>query len=147
VFQEWTKRITAKAMQRGYFLTKYGWKYWLSDREIQNPRRLLNWPIQSHGSEILRRAMIDLDEEGFEISMIVHDAVLVHLKRKGCAAQLRKLKSIMSAAAAKVILSPIPVDLKIIRGSFTQDGEHKERWKALYQKLLNAKRGVKKNDS
>ena len=63
VFQEWTKRITAKAMQRGYFLTKYGWKYWLSDREIQNPRRLLNWPIQSHGSEILRRAMIDLDEE------------------------------------------------------------------------------------
>ena len=78
VFQEWTKRITAKAMQRGYFLTKYGWKYWLSDREIQNPRRLLNWPIQSHGSEILRRAMIDLDEEGFEISMIVHLS-LIHI--------------------------------------------------------------------
>ena len=147
VFQEWTKQITAKAMQRGYFLTKYGWKYWLSDREVQNPRRLLNWPIQSHGSEILRRAMIDLDEEGFEISMIVHDAVLIHMKRKGCAARLRKLKSIMSAAAAKVILSPIPVDIKIIRASFTQDGEHKERWNALYQKLVNAKRGVKKNDS
>ena len=147
VFQEWTKQITAKAMQRGYFLTKYGWKYWLSDREVQNPRRLLNWPIQSHGSEILRRAMIDLDEEGFEISMIVHDAVLIHMKRKGCAARLRKLKSIMSAAAAKVILSPIPVDLKIIRASFTQDGEHKERRNALYQKLVNAKRGVKKNDS
>ena len=147
VFQEWTKQITAKAMQRGYFLTKYGWKYWLSDREVQNPRRLLNWPIQSHGAEILRRAMIDLDEEGFEISMIVHDAVLIHMKRKGCAARLRKLKSIMSAAAAKVILSPIPVDLKIIRASFTQDGEHKERWNALYQKLVNAKRGVKKNDS
>ena len=147
VFQEWTKQITAKAMQRGYFLTKYGWKYWLSDREVQNPRRLLNWPIQSHGSEILRRAMIDLDEEGFEISMIVHDAVLIHMKRKGCAARLRKLKSIMRAAAAKVILSPIPVDLKIIRASFTQDGEHKERWNALYQKLVNAKRGVKKNDS
>ena len=144
VFQEWTKQITAKAMQRGYFLTKYGWKYWLSDREVQNPRRLLNCPIQSHGSEILRRAMIDLDEEGFEISMIVHDAVLIHMKRKGCAARLRKLKSIMSAAAAKVILSPIPVDLKIIRASFTQDGEHKERWNALYQKLVNAKRGVKK---
>ena len=89
--------------------------------------------------------MIDLDEEGFEISMIVHDAVLVHMKRKGCAARLRNLKSIMSAAAAK-LFSPIPVDLKIISGSFTQDGEHKERWKALYQKLLNAKRGVKKND-
>ena len=38
----------------------------------------------------------------------------------------------MSAAAAKVILSD-PRDLKIIRASFTQDGEHKERWNALYQ--------------
>ena len=146
-FQTWSQTIIAKAMQRGHFKTKYGWKYWLSSREKANPRRLLNWPIQSHGSEILRRAMIDLDEEGFEISMIVHDAVLIHMKRKGCAARLRKLKSIMSAAAAKVILSPIPVDLKIIRASFTQDGEHKERWNALYQKLVNAKRGVKKNDS
>ena len=56
MFQEWTKQITAKAMQRGYFLTKYGWKYWLSDREIQNPRRLLNWPIQSTAAEILRES-------------------------------------------------------------------------------------------
>jgi len=54
-------------MQRGYFLTKYGWKYWISPNEKINPRRLINWPIQSHGSEILRRAIIDLDEAGFEI--------------------------------------------------------------------------------
>ena len=102
------KRITAKAMQRGYFLTKYGWKYWLSDREIQNPRRLLNWPIQSHGSEILRRAMIDLDEEGFEISMIVHDAVLIHMKRKGCAAQIKKIEIYYECSCSKSYSLPDP---------------------------------------
>jgi len=47
-------------MRRGYFITKYGWRYWLSDRELVNPRQLGNWPIQSHGSEIMRRAMIEL---------------------------------------------------------------------------------------
>ena len=52
---------------------------------MANPRSLGNWPIQSHGSEIMRRAMIELDEAGFEISMIVHDAVLIHMDRKNSA--------------------------------------------------------------
>ena len=144
-FQTWSQTIIAKAMQRGHFKTKYGWKYWLSSREKANPRRLLNWPIQSHGSEILRRAMIDLDEAGFEISMIIHDAVLIHMKRKGCAKRIRLLKKIMSDAAEKVIEAPIPVDTNIIRKTFTQDGEHQERWEALYKKLLNAKSKVLSN--
>ena len=114
-------------MQLGYFLTKYGWKYWISPNEKINPRRLINWPIQSHGSEILRRAIIDLDEAGFEISMIIHDAVLIHMKRKGSAKNIRKLKKIMSDAAEKVIGAAIPVDTNIIRKQFNQDGEHKER--------------------
>ncbi len=118
-------------MQRGYFTTCYGWKYWITDKEIVNPRRLTNWPIQSHGSEILRRAIIDLDEAGFEISMIIHDAVLIHMKRKGSAKNIRKLKKIMSDAAEKVIGAAIPVDTNIIRKQFNQDGEHKERWKTL----------------
>ena len=135
VFQDWSKSIIAKAMQRGYFLTKYGWKYWISPNEKINPRRLINWPIQSHGSEILRRAIIDLDEEGFEISMIIHDAVLIHMKRKGSAKNIKKLKTIMSDAAEKVIGAAIPVDTNIIRKQFNQDGEHKERWEKLYEKL------------
>ena len=135
VFQDWSKSIIAKAMQRGYFLTKYGWKYWISPNEKINPRRLINWPIQSHGSEILRRAIIDLDEAGFEISMIIHDAVLIHMKRKGSAKNIKKLKTIMSDAAEKVIGAAIPVDTNIIRKQFNQDGEHKERWEKLYEKL------------
>ena len=33
-------------------------------------RSLLNWPIQSHGAEILRKALIDLTDENFEAEVI-----------------------------------------------------------------------------
>ena len=144
VFQEWSKAIISKANQRGYFITKYGWKYWLSDREIANPRRLINWPIQSHGSEILRRAMIDLDEKGFEISMIIHDAVLIHCKGKKLRAvinDIKEIKKIMSEAAKKVIGAPIGVDTNLIGRSYQQSGDDKKRWEQLYEKLIKAKSG------
>ena len=144
VFQEWSNAIISKANQRGYFITKYGWKYWLSDREIANPRRLLNWPIQSHGSEILRRAMIDLDEKNFEISMIIHDAVLIHCKKKNLRAMIndiKEIKKVMSDAAEKVIGAPIGVDVELIGESYVQKKEDKKRWEQLYEKLIKAKSG------
>ena len=145
-FFEWTNNLIAKAMQRGYFMTKYGWKYHLSKIEVVNPRRLLNWPIQSHGSEILRMAMKDLDEQGFEISMTIHDAVLIHCSAENKSFSqirnnIRLIQKIMRDAAEKIIGAPINVDVKLIRGSFTQSGEHKIRWDQLYQKLQVAKSG------
>ena len=136
---KWISELIKFAAARGYLETKFGWKYFMSDIEFTNPRRLMNWPLQSHGSEILRRAMIDLYDSGYEISMPVHDALLIHMDRKGCAKKLKKLKTIMSAAAEKVIGMSIPVDIKIIRKGFSQDKEHQLRWDALYQKLLIAK--------
>ena len=128
-------------MRRGYLITKYGWRYWLSDRELVNPRQLGNWPIQSHGSEILRRAMIELDDAGFEISMIIHDAILIHMDRKDCRIKIEALKKIMSAAAYEVIGSEIEVDSQLIKETYQQKGEHKEMWDNLYEKLLKVKKG------
>jgi len=142
-YQIWIQSLKDRAMQRGYFITKYGWKYWLSDREMANPRSLGNWPIQSHGSEILRRAMIELDETGFEISMIVHDAVLILMDKKGCVTKIKALKQIMSSAAYEIIGSEIPVDIEIIKDTFHQKGDHKTMWESLYKKLLKVKGGVR----
>lgn len=145
VYFNWIESLIRASVARGYFETKFGWKYFISDKESTNPRRLMNWPLQSHGSEILRRAIIDLDDKGFEISMPVHDAVLIHMPRKNCAAQIRKLKTIMSDAAKKVIGTSIQVDTKIIRKNFTQGKEHQERWEKLFEKLLIAKRRCTNN--
>jgi DNA polymerase-1 len=136
---EWIDGVIDASVARGYFETKFGWRYYIPDKESVNPRRLMNWPLQGHGSEILRRAIIDLDAVGFEISMPVHDAVLIHMDRKGCAEKIRKLKTIMSEAANKVIGCQIQVDTQIIRSQFFQEKEHQERWQKLYEKLLTAK--------
>ena len=78
-------------------------------------------------------------------SMIVHDAVLIHMDRKNSATNIRAVKQIMSAAAKEVIGSEIPVDIEIIKDSYVQQGEHGEMWNKLYEKLIKVKRGGVKN--
>jgi len=147
---KWNDGVIHEGTLRGHFKTKFGWKYHLTANDVVNPRTLANWPLQSHGSEILRRAMIDIDEAGFEISMPIHDAVLIHMERKGWREMLKKireLKNIMSDAADQVIGWRIPVDVKIIRDQFYQDPEHQKLWDELYEKVLKVKRGVRNPDS
>ena len=79
---------------------------------------------------------------GYEISMPVHDAVLIHIDRKGAREKIENIKSIMSEAANKVIGTHIQVDTKLITHSFRQEKEHQERWNKLYEKLLKAKKEV-----
>ena len=148
---KWNDGVIHEGTLRGYFKTKYGWQYHLTANDVVNPRTLANWPLQSHGSEILRRALIDLDEAGFEISMPIHDAVLIHMERKSPKEMLKKIKemkTIMSEAAKQVIGWRIPVDVKIIRDQFYQDPEHQKLWDELYKKVLKVKNeGVRNPDS
>jgi len=138
----WNNALKARAMAQGFYETKYGWKYHITSEEKTNPRRLTNWPIQSHGSEILRHAHIGLDDAGYEVSMLVHDAVLIHLKQSNWKNYLKKIKQakrIMGQAANKVIGFSIPVDCQIIRKQFYQDNDSQKRWDELYNKLQQAK--------
>ena len=66
---KWIDENIKYSVARGFFETKFGWRFYVSDKEKMNPRTLMNWPLQSHGSEILRQAIIDLDNANFEISM------------------------------------------------------------------------------
>ena len=137
----WIRGLKANAGRRGFFETKYGWKYHFNDESKINPKRLSNYPIQANGGEVLRMAMIDVMENGFDknVSMIVHDALLIHLPRKNLAANIRKIKSLMEKASKKVIGREITVDTKIIRRHFHQESEHRDRWNMLYGKYLKAK--------
>lgn len=140
-YKFWIKGVKVNARRRGFFETKYGWKYHLNDESKVNPKRLSNYPIQANGGEVLRMAMIDVMEGGFDknLSMIIHDALLLHIPRKNLAASVRKIKSLMEKAAEKVIGRKITVDTKIIRKHFYQEDEHQKRWDMLYGKYLKAK--------
>jgi len=125
-FFKWNEAVCCGATSRGYFKTKYGWRYWIP--KVYKPNTLKNWLMQSHGSEILRRAMIAVDEAGIEISMTVHDALLIHVARKGCAKIFTQVRQIMEKAAKDVIGAVIPVEIKIIKKEYKLDGDPQEKW-------------------
>ncbi len=136
----WINAVVSKAMQRGYIKTVFGWTYHLSHSELSNPRSLLNFPIQSHGSEILRKAIINLIDNGHEVSAIVHDAVLIHEPRNNLKERIIEAQEILSNAAYEVIGFKIPTDIRIIRNHFEQDGEEQEKFIRVMKKYYKFKR-------
>ena len=72
--------------------------------------------------------MIAVDESGIEISMTMHDALLVHVDRKGCAGKFKQVRSIMEQAAKDVLGAAIPVEIKIIKKEYKQAGEPQKKW-------------------
>jgi len=52
----------------------------------------------------------------------------------------------MENSAKKVIGQAIPVETKIIRRHFKQEGIHEEKWKQLYSKYSQAKEVYQKTD-
>ena len=48
----WIRGLKANAGRRGFFETKYGWKYHFNDESKINPKRLSNYPIQANGGEV-----------------------------------------------------------------------------------------------
>jgi hypothetical protein len=129
-------------MQRGYIKTVFGWTYHLSHSELSNPRSLLNFPIQSHGSEILRKAIINLIDNGHEVSAIVHDAVLIHEPKTNLKERIIEAQEILSNAAYEVIRFKIPTDVRIIRKHFEQDGKDQEKFNRVIEKFNRFRRKV-----
>jgi DNA polymerase I len=74
-FWRWSQAMVDSALLRGHLDTCFGWRAHLSHKT--RPTSLMNWPMQSHGSEILRLACCFLVEAGLVVVAPVHDAVLV----------------------------------------------------------------------
>ena len=74
----WVNGLVSRTFARGYISTKYGWKLWITNVDKINPRTLSNFPIQAHGSEMLRFAILNLIKNKIEISASIHDGLLIH---------------------------------------------------------------------
>ena len=110
---------------------KYGnWK------PIKNT--LQNWPIQSTGSDVLRMAMLDVQEQGFKVCALVHDAILVELPL-GDERNIKQVQRTMELAAQKIIGIPIRVDCKEIKGNFKQKKKNQQLFETIFQKIREYK--------
>ena len=124
IYFEWIEGIVNRAMARGYISTKFGWRYWLSKTDKIKQTTLFNFPIQSHGSEMLRHALIGLVDKDIEVSALIHDGLMVHCPMSKLAATKLKVKQIMENASKIVLNGNVcPADIEIIKGNYKQEKE------------------------
>ena len=83
--------------------TKYGWRYYFKPGELYNPRTFYNFPIQAHGSEMLRRALIDLTFAGIEVNALIHDGIVITLNKKNFRKEFIQAKEILINASKAIL--------------------------------------------
>ncbi|MDA0996534.1 MAG: DNA polymerase [Proteobacteria bacterium] len=130
IYYKWIENFINDSFLYSKMTTCYGWQRYLSyapkrDKtgKLKSPKNSIqNWPIQSHGSEILRQAVLDLTENNFKIIATVHDAVLIEVP---LADQflINEAAQIMTAASVKVVGGPIRVGIEIITKNYIQRDE------------------------
>jgi len=145
-YDTWINNQIKRAAINGKMTTVFGWQRYLNgkakigkDGKLKSIKNsLLNWPIQSHGSEILRMALIELNNNHFEVNAPVHDAFLVSIPIHEFTKRLEEAKKIMVRAAERVV-GPIRVKAEIIRGNFTQEPEIQKDFDEIFNEIRNYK--------
>ena len=139
VYFRWLDGVIEAGMCRGYMSTVYGWQRHIKDlfqnkngKRVDIRRSLMNWPIQSHGAEILRKALIDLTDSNFKVCALVHDAVLLEIPIPEFKQRLEEAKQIMVNASIDVVGGPIRVDHEIIKSNYEQEFKDQE----LFNKIM-----------
>jgi DNA polymerase-1 len=70
-----------------------------------------NFPVQSVGGSITKRAMIVLNREGFDIVNQVHDSLIFQVKKTEIEAKVARIKQVMENVVKLSV--PITVDIKL----------------------------------
>ena len=137
---DWNDGIIEAGLNQKFLTTNYGWQRHIDSLfTIKNGKRthihrsLMNWPIQSHGAEILRTALMDLTDENFKVVALVHDAVMLEIPIPEFKKRLNEAKQIMVDASIKVVGGPIRVDQEIIKSNYEQEPKDQK----LFQKIMN----------
>jgi len=112
-FWQWAEDTIATALFSRQMTTRFGWRRGiLTD---PNVRSIQNWPIQSHGAEMMRAVMIAATEVGLNVCAPIHDAFLLQAPIEDIEKDTAALRAIMEAAGTAVVGVPVDTDKKIIR--------------------------------
>ena len=152
----WNERVRSRAAWQGYIDTSMGW-----DRRFPLGVRikstsLANWPIQSESAEVLRNALIRLNNMHLKVCASIHDAFLLECTLPELQEQIRAAKKCMIDAAECVLEDPhniggaMGVDEDIHFSNFKQIREDQDIFDTLfdeidkYKKMLAATKNVAK---
>lgn len=118
-----------KMLQRGFVVSELGRVRRLPDlktakkfsREWRHAiKQGYNFPIQSLGASITKRAMIQLHKAGYQILTQVHDSVICQVPLENCKAELEKIVRIAEGIYPQCAVA-LKVDAKIITSLHESD--------------------------
>lgn len=123
VYQKYLKEQYQQMVKTGYVVSEFGRVRRLpellkagasyKDKEFKHAiNQGFNFPIQSFGASITKRAMIELHNKGYDIRTQVHDSVVIEISRFIVEKELPKIKSI--AENVYKLIVPLKVDIKVL---------------------------------
>jgi hypothetical protein len=113
-FWAWSDATVSTALMQREIRTAFGWRMHVTSGTKGGT--LLNWPMQSHGSDMLRGAAIAATEAGLTVAAPVHDAMLIEAPLDRLEADVEAMRAIMEQASACVTGGlTVRVDADLVR--------------------------------
>lgn len=97
----WHDRVILQMQTQGYLQTAYGWRQ--RNHPGMDERAAGNFPIQACGGDVLRCAVILLEEAGIRTLATVHDAVMIEADEAEIGAVVERAQELM-ADASEIVL-------------------------------------------
>ena len=160
IYFRWLNDYIESGLHFKKLQTNRGWQRYIKDLFITREGKqksitnsLMNWPIQAHGSEVLREALMDLTDANFEVNALIHDAVLISIPIPESQERLKEAKKIMVDASIKIVGGPIRVDHEVISENYMQKEKHQKIFDEImkeikiYKDTIELKQGDSQIDS
>jgi len=139
VFWRWADGNVDRALLCLPLETVFGWRIHYPPRcgLSINDRSILNWPMQSHGAEMMRLGLSMAVEAGLMICAPIHDALLLEAPIDEIEEQSRRLADLMGDAS-ELVLGPgkrCRSDIKIVR--YPNRFEDEDRGSVMFSRVMD----------
>jgi len=137
-FWDWNARIVEAAYDRGYIKSLDGWTRQVDEKT--SPLSVGNFPMQSGGADMLRRAVIALDKAGLNLVATVHDALLVECGIDELEKVKQQTVKIMEQASRDLLngyTTRVDVEKVVIFPDCYVDGRGADLWETLTDFINN----------
>jgi DNA polymerase I-like protein with 3'-5' exonuclease and polymerase domains len=143
-FYRWSDALACMAHQGKQLTTRLGWTLrFRPGSDVEAPERTgRNFPMQSHGAEIMRLVMIRATEAGLRVGGALHDGFTMEAASSEIEARAEAMRAIMERSALDVIGGVIPVNVEIARwpDRYPVEDKHRELFERLVQMAKEAAR-------
>ena len=131
-FAHWREAIVDRAKLNGWLRTNFGWRR----RSCENApaTELMNWPVQSAASDLMRMVCIAATEAGIEVAAPVHDGFLLIAPLDRLRVEIEQMQAIM-VRASEIVTGGLPINVEVEAVSFP-DRYMDERGRAMWDRVI-----------